>query len=231
MMKSIRFFLIIFVFVFISYIDLNFNLNGCLIIGFDLLAIFYLSRKNIKPTPRYLINFDFFYYLLFVICFYILYFLCISFVFKNNNFLTYNTLNKYEIIKALFLYPILEEFIFRKYFLINLTNTNTKLKSIFILSLGFTLIHCFTGSALLYVFLLSTFLSWIYLKTGNIYLSILLHFCNNFLSINSFDLINFLAKFKGKDFSIILFILVFLIFFALFKIANDKTNKFYNEKE
>lgn len=229
-MKSIRFFLIILVFIFISYIDLHFSLNGYLIISFDLFAIFYLSHKNIKQTPCYLINFNFFYYLLFVICFYILYFLCTSLVFVSDRLFIYSYLSKYEIIKALFLYPILEEFIFRKYLLINLTDTNPKLKSILILSLGFTLIHCFTDSALLYVFLLSTFLSWIYLKTRNIYLSVFLHFLNNFLSITSSNLINFLAKFKGKDFAIILFILVFLIFFALFKVANDKTNEFYNEK-
>ncbi|WP_163396107.1 CPBP family intramembrane glutamic endopeptidase [Flavobacterium limi] len=224
-MKNIQFFLIILVFIFISYIDLHFNLNGYLIISFDLFAIVYLSNINIKQTPPHLINFNFFYYLLFVICFYILYFLCTSLAFASDRLLIYNHLSKYEVVKALLLYPILEEFIFRKYLLINLTATNTKLKSILILSLGFTLIHCFTDSAPLYVFLLSTFLSWIYLKTKNIFISIFLHFVNNFLSITSFNFISFLAKFKGIDFAVILLILVFLIFFTLFKIANDKTNK------
>lgn len=227
-MKNIRFFLIILVFIFISYIDLHFSLNGYLIIGFNLFFIFYFSDK--KQTPHYLINFNFFYYLLFVVCFYIFYFLCTSLIYVGNTTLMYNNLSKYEIVKALFLYPILEEFIFRKHLLINLAKTNAKLKSILVLSLGFTLIHFFTDSALLYVFLLSIFLSWIYLKTRNIYLSIFLHFLNNFLSITSFNLINFLAKFKGKDFAVIVFILIFLIIFALFKVANDKTNEFYNEK-
>lgn len=220
-MKSIYFFLIVIVLAFISYLDFHYSLNGFLIIGIDLFFVIYYSIIKSDPVFRISFNFNLIYYLLFIICFYSLYFLCMSLIFLNNDVVTYNNLNKFEIIKALLIYPILEELIFRKYLLISLLKTKSGIRSIFVLSLGFTLVHCMTNSSLLYVFLLSMFFSWIYLRTRNIYLVIFLHISNNFLSIT--NLINYLSK--SISLILLLSVLMILVIFSLFKIKNDKINK------
>ncbi len=208
---------------FISYLDLNYSLNGFLIISSDLLLILYFLVK--KSVPVFLINFNLnfnlIYYLLFVICFYCLYFLCTTFIFTNSEILLFDDLSKFNIIKVLILYPILEEVIFRKYLLLSLTKIKSELSSILILSLGFTAIHFMTNSSLLYVFLLSVFFSWVYLKTKNIYLTIFLHVLNNILSFT--NLINFLSKSK-ISLVLVIVILIVVILFTFFKIKNDKIN-------
>lgn len=221
LMKSIHFFLIVIVLAFISYLDFHYSLNGFLIIGIDLFFVIYYSVIKSDSVFKVNFNFNWIYYLLFIVSFYSLYFLCTSFFFINDDVLIYENLNKFEIIKALLLYPIFEELIFRKYLLVSLAKTKSEIRSILVLSLGFTLIHCITNSSLLYVFLLSTFLSWIYLKTRNIYLVVFLHFLNNFLSIT--NTINYLSK--SKSLVVILSVLVILVMFSLFKIKNDKINE------
>lgn len=227
-MKNIHFFLIILVLASISYLDFDYSLSGFLIISADLFFVLFYSviKSELVFLINLNVNFNLIYYLLFVVSFYSLYFLSISFIFLNDNLLNYSNLSGFEIVKALLLYPIFEELIFRKYLLVSLTKTNSEIKAILILSLGFTLIHFMTNSSLLYVFLLSMFFSWVYLKTRNIYLTIILHVLNNFLSIT--NLISYLSK--PISLFVVLSILVILVIFSLFKINNDKINKYYNEE-
>ncbi|WP_425250475.1 lysostaphin resistance A-like protein [Flavobacterium bizetiae] len=228
-MKRIYFFLVVIVLAFISYLDFHYSLNGFLIISFDLFLVLYYSIIKSEPVSliNLKVNFNLIYYLLFVVCFYSLYFLCTSFIIVNDNFLTFSYLNKFEIVKVLVLYPILEELIFRKYLLISLVKTKPETNSILTLSVGFTLIHFITNSSLLYVFLLSIFLSWVYLKTRNICLTIILHVLNNFLSIT--NLISYLSK--SISLFIILSVLIILVVFALVKINDDKLNQYCNERK
>ena len=225
-MKSIQFYLIIIVFMFISYLDFHYNLNGYLLISFDLFFIFYYTDRKLRPIC--IINFNFFYYIFFVFCLYTFYFLITSLIFINNELIK-SELNNFLIIKALFIYPILEELIFRKYLLVSLNYKNSQLKSILILSFGFTLIHYLTDSSLFYVFLLSIFLSWTYLKTRNIFLCIVLHFFNNLLTFT--DIIVILSKFKLVICIILCVVLLLLIIYSLHNILNDKINEFNNNEK
>jgi membrane protease YdiL (CAAX protease family) len=229
-MSNIRFCLIIFVIALISYLDYSFNMNGFLLIFTDLLLIFYFSDKSLSPKFSLNLNINLLYVLIFTFSFYTLYNSLTSIVFIKDNLLRYEDLSNYEITKALILYPILEELVFRKYLLSKLTNSKTENKSIVFLSLGFTLTHFLTDSALLYVFLFSVFLSWIYLKTRNIYLCIASHILNNFLALICFPM-TYLGNTEAVLLFVILLTLTLLIIFTIFKIANFKTNKFYNEDE
>jgi membrane protease YdiL (CAAX protease family) len=115
-------------------------------------------------------------------------------------------LNTFEILKVLLFYPVLEELVFRKYLLAQLLEGKSKISSILILSPGFTLVHSFTDSSLLFVFLLSVFFSWTYLKTGNIYMAIFLYSFNNFLSSTS--MLDFFSKIEGSILYVIIIILI-----------------------
>ncbi|WP_394332982.1 CPBP family intramembrane glutamic endopeptidase [Flavobacterium phragmitis] len=215
---------------FISYLDLCNKLNGFLLIISYLLFIYYCSVRYFETNyfESFRFNLKLFYYLLFVICFYIFYFLSISFVLENYEVLQYDRLYKFDIVKALLVFPVLEEIFFRKYLLVSLQKINSNFSSILFLSFGFTMTHCFTNSSLLYVFLMSVFFSWIYLKTRNIYLTIFLHSFNNFLSITT--LINFLTQIKLELLFVVIFVLIVLIFVSIVNIKKDKINEFYERK-
>lgn len=197
-------------------------MNGFLLIFTDLLLIFYFSDKSLSPKFSLNLNINLLYVLIFTFSFYTLYNSLTSIVFIKDNLLRYEDLSNYEITKALILYPILEELIFRKYLLSKLTNSKTENKSIVFLSLGFTLTHFLTDSALLYVFLFSVFLSWIYLKTRNIYLCIASHILNNFLVLICFPMFTYLGNTGAVLLFVILLTLTLLIIFTIFKIANFK---------
>jgi membrane protease YdiL (CAAX protease family) len=128
--------------------------------------------------------------------------------------------------KSLFIiicFSIIEEVIFRGYFLGKLLVSKNIFKSILIVSVSFALTHMFSSTPILYGFILSLLISFIYLKSNSIILVILLH-----LSLNMFNYffptINYVKFFNGNE--IYLFAInVILIFVSIFSLNHYSQNK------
>lgn len=125
--------------------------------------------------------------------------------------LTYNEeYNKYydtfyntsvaDIFLTCLLIPIIEEIVFRLYWLKYLNDKMSDTKSIIITSLGFSIIHFYTGVPLLFPFLFGVFSSWLYLKFKNIYLCIIFHILYNagaLLIYTAMQNIEFTSQLRG----------------------------------
>lgn len=123
--------------------------------------------------------------------------------------------------KLILLFPVFEELIYRKYLLQYLMTKYTDKKAIIYLSIGFAISHCFTDTGLLLVFLYSLFISFVYIKTRNIYICILSHSISNFMAVV------FLPKFmmliqqnNSMPNILITILLLFIMLFSLKKITS-----------
>lgn len=123
----------------------------------------------------------------FICSLYILYDTFLYLIFDDFMTLKQNSFKPYEIVKALLLFPVIEEILFRKYFLTSLLNYYNEKKAMIASSLGFAICHLFTDTGLLQVFIFSYFLSWLYINSNSIILCIILHSCVNILSLNYYN--------------------------------------------
>ena len=78
---------------------------------------------------------------------------------------------------------ILEEIVYRAYFLDKLLKEKSKIASVLILSLHFSIVHIFTDTGLLYAFVFSILLSLLYIKTKSLFNTIILHLYCNFFAL------------------------------------------------
>ncbi|UKJ07466.1 CPBP family intramembrane glutamic endopeptidase [Solitalea lacus] len=83
--------------------------------------------------------------------------------------------------------PVLEEIIFRGIVLKGLLQSNSPVKAIVISALLFGIIH-FNPPQSIQAFLLALLIGWIYYRTGDLSLCILVHFINNALSFSLFQI-------------------------------------------
>ena len=137
------------------------------------------------------------------------------------NILVFNQLPTFSrtdisLLNALYLFlliPISEEIIFRgkiqKYFESKINYNG----AIIITSSLFTLIHIFSGSGLIFILASSIFLGYVYFKTNNIFLIIIIHSLYNITTfyISSFD---FLETF-GEDYNLFLILSIIGIIVSL----------------
>lgn len=92
---------------------------------------------------------------------------------------TFYNLHLIDILKVCIFYPIMEELIFRFFWLNKLNEKYSILVSILISSLGFSISHFFSDIGLIYPFLFGILMSCLYLKFKNIYLCIIFHIFYN----------------------------------------------------
>src|SRR5690606_2992943 len=96
---------------------------------------------------------------------------------------TFYNLDLKSIFIVCLLYPILEELVFRSYWLKYLNEKMSITKSLIISAVGFSLSHFYSDIALIYPFISGLFLGWLYFKFKNIYLCIIFHIIYNTLII------------------------------------------------
>ncbi len=173
------------VFLLVLYFSVSYELYSILSIPFLFLFVF-IKRKEILPYWDKKINkgniFLLIKYMLYCSLGIILYnFMAKNFLSESD--LTINRSIKWSVVFSIFITSILEETIYRGYFLKKLLIEKSKLISITIVSFYFSVAHIFTNSGLLYVFLLSFILSLFYTKTKSITSVILLHLYCNFFSL------------------------------------------------
>lgn len=96
---------------------------------------------------------------------------------------TFYKISFIEILLVCIVVPTLEEIVYRLFWLKYLNNRFSNTKSILITSLGFSLLHYYTGMGLIYPFIYGILLSWLYLKFRNIYACIILHVLYNSITI------------------------------------------------
>lgn len=95
------------------------------------------------------------------------------------NYSTFYNLDLKSVLIICLLYPILEELVFRSYWLKYLNEKMSNTKSLIISAVGFSLSHFYSDIALIYPFIAGLFLGWLYLKYKNIYLCIIFHIIYN----------------------------------------------------
>lgn len=182
-MKLYVFFIYIALAVLVIYLDsFIFNLDGLLVLFYY--AIIAVSNKSlISTTSNQFQGLSFQKVVIITIpvfCFVYLYG-CLSTQILKQEFIN-RELSLFNYLKAIILFPVLEELVFRGVLFQKLRKLYPN-RSIIILSLGFAICHIFTDSGLLPVFLFSLYITWIYLKAQNIYLAIFLHILANSLGL------------------------------------------------
>jgi len=219
---------ILFFFIYVSIVILGAYLDRTLFVGVQSLflicstvCVFFYKRKKIQT--KLILKSSFFIIILFAVSS-ALFFALMNH--KNEYIGSYNTfynINLIDLLNACLLYPIIEEIIFRSYWLTYLYEKTSFTKSLIISSLGFSLAHFYSEIPLIYPFLLGLFLGWIYLKFKNIYVCIVFHILYNstiLLTNSIIETTNFI--YWKKYTMIITFILMFLILRILY-IMQKKT--------
>lgn len=95
------------------------------------------------------------------------------------NYSTFQNLDLINLFIICLFSPIIEELVFRSFWLKLLTEKMSDIKSVMISSVGFSLSHFYSDIALIYPFISGLFLGWLYLKFKNIYLCIIFHLLYN----------------------------------------------------
>ena len=208
----------------ITYVDYKYDLKSVLMFTFFTitLLVFRISKRDIRGDFRffnvaYIINI-----LLFLIAFCIAYNLSVYVFFRNIEILKGGEIFTFiEFIKAILIFPIYEEMIFRKILLNYLIERNSIFKSILICSFGFLLVHFLSGSSPLYVFVISCFLCYVYIKTQNIIFCIFCHGLNNLIVLY---IVPMLIYQKIYLFIVSTFVLALINFFIICKYYGIKNN-------
>lgn len=183
-----NFYVYILITILIVYLDNKFNLLGGLTASFLFFSYFLLNRKL---QGEKMIKYDYTKFsikslLLFCIIVTLTYSFEISILFlriKYTNEINLIAFNIFNILKFVFLFPILEELVFRK-LLFNSLLVNYSFKGVlFVSSFGFSLCHIFSGQGVLFAFIGGLVFGYAYFKTKNIMLVIFLHGFYNLLYI------------------------------------------------
>lgn len=186
-MKIKQFILNVICLLLVIYFDGEYNLKGILIMCSFILNAYYIKIKysqkksltELSISKKIILAFS---GIVITASFLLLYASLIFIIFKDYT-LEIKEFSLFEIIKALLLFPLLEEFVFRKYLLTTLLFKYSTKTAIVVSSLGFAFCHIFTDTGLLQAFLCGCFFSWVYIKSNNIILCIILHSFINFTSI------------------------------------------------
>src|SRR5690606_16729457 len=113
---------------------------------------------------------------------------------------TLYNMNPTNMLLMCIVYPVAEEIVFRLYWLKYLSHKLSNTKSIVIVSLGFSIYHLFSGIPLLYAFLYSIIISWLYLRFKKLYLCFLFHIVYNtsvLLIYTAIQNIEFTSQIRG----------------------------------
>ena len=190
MIKSINytgFFIYIIFIIIIIYIETKYNLEDFLLIGILIISYFYFNRLNPllnASNLRKINRLVYFYSFIFIIIYFLFYNIISLMIFGEEEVFPYYLQQPFiYYIKALLIFPFLEELIFRRSLLrLLLVNYSAK-KAIILSSFGFALCHYFSNTALFYTFLGSLFFGYLYLKYRNIWICFIMHSLHNLLVI------------------------------------------------
>ncbi len=225
MTKELKFCLYIILCITIGFVDFFFNLRGLFTLLFDIiLAIILIIYKRKELGFSYNVNINNLYALFLLLLFSI----TINLIIAEKSIENAINLDIYFIV-SIFLKSFTEEVVFRGYWLSYFLENRSKWFSVIFISLGFTLLHYFSGADLVFAFLGSITLSFLYIKTKSILSNYMVHLLSNLFFIFGLPKIialysNTEAKIKVKTIIIIVLIIVYL-FRLLFKKSNSDKNK------
>lgn len=225
MKKELSFVAYLMVCVLIGFVDFFFSLRGVFTLIFDIiLAVILIVKRRKELIFTYKANISNFYALFILLFFIIIINLSISSEFVNNN----NNIDLY-FIASIFLKSFTEELIFRGYWLNYFLSDRGKIFSVIFISLGFTMLHYFSGADLLFAFIASVTLSFLYIKTKSILNIFMIHLSSNLFYI--FGLPHIIAFYSNTEvkIKIKIFIIVFLLIIYLFKLLIKKSDNDKNK--
>lgn len=108
-------------------------------------------------------------------------------IYNSHNFKGFNRTMIYQVIGVIIIAPIFEELFFRKYLISRLLKENSKVVTLIISSICFSLIHFETPNNLFPAFVFGLASGLIFIKTNKIGYSILLHLiCNSLWLVDVF---------------------------------------------
>ncbi len=168
----------------LSYLSNKFKIISCLnfifliiftIINFKYLISIFKHKNSIKNK---------FYWLLLYIAlssiFILIYNLLIIEI-TGIKFQKFNLVFSISNFLLILLVPVLEELIFRGYFINKFLEISNKSFTVLIISFCFSVAHFFTNTGLLFAFIFSVIISLFYIRTGSLLFAIFLHiYCNLF---------------------------------------------------
>jgi membrane protease YdiL (CAAX protease family) len=153
----------------------------------SIFIIFYFSEKQTNFEKYYSTAFNFSHVMKNVVIFILFELLAIIInICLNSTIMTQNpkTLNSIfgflDFINIVLLSPIIEEIFFRWYLISRMRQQCSRLSCILVSSISFALFHS-DLKTIIFCIIIGIFLSYIYLKTRNIYFSIFFHFINNLI--------------------------------------------------
>ena len=225
MKRELKFCVYIIVCIVIGFIDFYFNSRGLFTLLFDIiLAVILIVGKRAELGFSYNVNIKNIYALLILLLFPIAINLSIpkEFVQKALHIDLY-------FIASIFFKSFTEEVIFRGYWLNYFLMDRSKLFSIIFISLGFTVLHYFSATDLLFAFIGSVVLSILYIKTKSLLNNFMIHLSSNLFFI--FGLPQIIAYYSNTEVKIkikiviIIFLVIVCFFKFLFKKSDDDKNK------
>jgi|SRR5690606_5829170 len=180
-MRVIIFFLYVALVTFAGYLDSEFSTRIItIILLISSVYVFYTQKQEFKEK---LIAKTFSLLILLALSS-AFFFILLNYNATNSEY--YNSLYTLNFVDTLLLcviIPVIEEVVFRLYWLRYLNRVLSETKVILITSLGFSIIHFYSGVPLLFPFLYGILFAWLYLKFRNIYLCIVLHVLYNTIAV------------------------------------------------
>jgi membrane protease YdiL (CAAX protease family) len=223
MSNELKFCLYIIVCIAIGFVDFFFNLRGLFTLLFDIvLAILLISKKREQFFFGNYLNINNVYVILILV---LLSIMINLFFVKKSSYSEYNF--DFYFVTSIFLKSFTEEVVFRGYWLRSFLTNRGKWFSVIFISLGFTVLHYFSGADLVFAFLGSITLSFLYIKTKSILNTYMVHLLSNLFFIFGLPEIialysNTEAKIKVKTIIIIILVIIYLFKLLLKKSDNNK---------
>ncbi len=221
MKKELKFCIYIIVCIIIGFVDFYFNLRGLFTLLFDIvLAVILILKRRKELVFSYIANINNVYALIILLLLSIAINLAIPKEFVQEA----HYIDLY-FITSIFLKSFTEEVIFRGYWLNCFLTDRSRMFSIIFISLGFTVLHYFSGTDLLFAFIGSIVLSFLFIKTKSILNTFMIHLLSNVFFI--FGLPHIIAYYSNTEVKIkikivIIIILLIIYFFKfLFKKSDD----------
>lgn len=220
MKKELWFILYILSCIFVGFIDFFFETRGIFTLSYDIILAFILivKKKNVFKF-NYVPNNKNIYALLLLLLFPIILNLIVSFYSPR----TTKHFDSFFII-SIFFKSFTEELIFRGFWLSKFVKERSKAYSIILISLGFTLLHYFPGKNIIFAFLGSVVLSFLYLKIKSILNVFIIHLLSNLSIMYLIPLIiSITARYEVKYILQIAIIIVLLFIYLLKLFFKDKS--------
>ncbi|WP_300976973.1 CPBP family intramembrane glutamic endopeptidase [Flavobacterium sp.] len=222
-----KFYLYIICIMIISYFDMIYNLKSILLFTFFILSLpFFNDERSSFRISFFKIDKIFtVYILIFSLSFTVFFSLLPFLIFKDYDIGKIGNYSNYGVLKVLLISPLLEEIIFRGSLLPLLIKTESSKKAVLFSSLGFSITHYLSNSSLFAIFVLGTFLAYVYLKTESVFLCFIAHALNNFLALVFCPFLISILRIKETSYYTLIFIIMssIIMLYSLFKIY--KQNK------